>query len=391
MAGTILFVHGTGVRGERYRATLATITSQAAAHGLPEVRGVPWGDVYGAPSGAGSRSTPRYRATHGGSHLPTEEEKLAGLWAVLYTYPWFELELAAQADRPGTHAVYGDPPQQLYEQIADFQASEALKARLADLELADAFRSALSDIISCQEFFDAINNESHDLFELRRVVARALVARALTIQSAGPWTVIGPADRDEVVSRLTTDLGAEMGVWDAVTGKSKQLGWRLAESWWQSQRGAFTDKSSPLAGDIVRFLARGDEVRSYLAKQIQAVTPPVVLLGHSLGGIICVDLLCRGQVGNVNALITVGSQAPMLHELGALPALAEGAALPEHFPRWLNVYDERDMLAYLAGPVFDGATDFEVASEQPFPAAHSSYWTQPSFWPRVVEFLGHAG
>ncbi|HEX8306298.1 MAG TPA: hypothetical protein VF612_15595 [Jatrophihabitans sp.] len=387
MSGTMLFVHGTGVRGERYRATLATVTAQAAAHGLPEVRGVPWGDRYGAPSGAGSRTTPRYQATHGGRRLPTEQEKLAGLWAVLYTYPWFELELAAHADQQDADEGYDDSPQQLYEQIAGFQATPALTARLADLGLTEAFQSALTDIISCQEFFDAINNEANDLFELRRLVARAVVARALIVQSSGPWTWIEPADRDELASRLTTELGVEMGVWDAMAGKSKQLGWRLAESWWQSQRGAFTDTTSPLAGDILRFLARGDEMRSYLARQIRAVTPPVVLLGHSLGGIMCVDLLCRKPVGGVRALITVGSQAPMLHELGALPALAAEAALPEDFPPWLNVYDERDILSYLAAPIFDDAIDFEIASGQPFPASHSSYWTAPLFWRRLVEFL----
>jgi len=99
-------------------------------------------------------------------------------------------------------------------------------------------------------------------------------------------------------------------------------------------------------------------------------------------------LLAREHIPQVRALITAGSQAPLLHELGALASLEQGAVLPETFPRWLNVYDPYDFLSYLAGRVFKGrATDLCVQSLQPFPQSHSAYWTNPEMWKAVKAFL----
>ena len=110
----------------------------------------------------------------------------------------------------------------------------------------------------------------------------------------------------------------------------------------------------------------------------------MLLLGHSLGGIACVDLLVREELPQVKLLVTVGSQAPFLHEINALPSLAYDQAMSEHFPPWLNIYDLRDFLSYVGGTVFPGRVqDVLVDSKQPFPESHSAYWSNPATWKAI--------
>lgn len=98
----------------------------------------------------------------------------------------------------------------------------------------------------------------------------------------------------------------------------------------------------------------------------------------------------RTPLEHVALLVTVGSQAPFLHECGALAALDPGSPLPPGFPRWLNVYDRQDLLAFRAEPVFVGdvrVTDREVSSRQPFPLSHSAYWKNDAVYQAMAEAL----
>jgi alpha-beta hydrolase superfamily lysophospholipase len=120
----------------------------------------------------------------------------------------------------------------------------------------------------------------------------------------------------------------------------KGLAARWATAKLTKDRGSITDAAAPAAGDVARFLANRDGARTFVPAAINDIAPdPVYILGHSLGGIICVDLLVREQLGNVAGPITVGSQSPFLYEIGALPALSHPEPLPDHVPPWLNVYD----------------------------------------------------
>ena len=115
---------------------------------------------------------------------------------------------------------------------------------------------------------------------------------------------------------------------------------------------------------------------------------PVTLLTHSLGGIACVDLLASTPQAKVTGLITVGSQAPFLYEIDCLPCVRWGQKLPSGFPKWLNIYDERDLLSYIGEGVFPGQVqDFKVDNGQPFPESHSAYWTNRMVWKKIAEFL----
>ncbi|MFE2679858.1 hypothetical protein ACFXEZ_39645, partial [Streptomyces hygroscopicus] len=147
-----------------------------------------------------------------------------------------------------------------------------------------------------------------------------------------------------------------------------------------SFRSGITRGSVPAGGDILRYQARGAGVRAAIRAAVREAVDsghgPVVLLAHSLGGIACVDLLAEPDPpAGVELLVTVGSQAPFLYELDALTALRRGEPLPTAFPRWINVYDEHDLLGFVGAKVFPGrVTDLRVDTRQPFPRAHTSYF-----------------
>ena len=154
-------------------------------------------------------------------------------------------------------------------------------------------------------------------------------------------------------------------------------------------RDSLFDQSHPLAGDILLYQSRGEVIRKYIGTRIDACGDDVTIVAHSLGGVACVDLLVMDPRPKVRCLITVGSQAPLLYELGALKSLAAGEPLPTTFPRqWVNVYCRNDLLSYLAEPVFGSpAQDIEIVSDLPFPQSHSAYWHDESMWTALARFL----
>ena len=162
---------------------------------------------------------------------------------------------------------------------------------------------------------------------------------------------------------------------------SNMLTWKV-----KGRRGAFTDKTSPFSGDILFYQARGESIRHYIRDRITANRDPVEVLGHSLGGIAAVDLLAKEHLPQVKRLITVGSQAPFLYELDALTSLRWGEPLPEHFPPWLNIYDPNDFLSYVGATIFKTRMrDVKVDNGQPFPQAHSAYWSNVEVWKAIGE------
>jgi len=112
----------------------------------------------------------------------------------------------------------------------------------------------------------------------------------------------------------------------------------------------------------------------------------VVALGNSLGGIILVETLAAPDAPRPDLLVTVGSQSSLLMTIGALGALgASGARAP--FQPWLNVYDPRDFLAFVAQPVWPdepGIRDLEVDSGEGFPDSHgATYLSRPELYEAI--------
>ncbi|MFE3763075.1 hypothetical protein ACFXPI_15070 [Streptomyces sp. NPDC059104] len=281
--------------------------------------------------------------------------------------------------------------------------ADELASLLRGTGLAPGFRAALETVARSEEAARAGERATAEpeARELATALARAVTAAALASAAAGADADCTAAERDRLVELLTARLGGDARVPGArAAAVLGRLAMRVTtQPLLNARRGALTVGATPALGDILRYQARGAGLRSFLHERIIAVPGPTVLIGHSLGGIALVDLLALeaatgGPVPGAELLVTVGSQAPYLHELGALTALAPGSALPYGFPRWLNVYDRQDVLSYLAAPVFPGdprVTDHEVSSRQPFPASHSAYWKQRSLYERIEQAVNEAG
>ncbi|MGW2676996.1 hypothetical protein [Streptomyces sp. NPDC001436] len=414
-----LFVHGTGVRRERHDTLFALVRERLAAR-FPgaAVDSCFWGERFGAGLGSGGRSVPGLRVP---GHADAADAETAE-WGLLLADPLCELRVLAEAgwDTGGPGEAEGDDPfampgvqvagarvLELLHRLAEApydtpgEHPGELRALLDGTGLAAGFRPALEAAAGSAEAARAGARATAEpqARELAAALARSVTAGALA--AAGADADCTAAERDRLVDLLTTRLGGGARVPGA---RAAALLGRLAlrvstQPLLNAWRGSLTVGATPALGDILRYQARGTELRAFLHARITAEPGPTVLIGHSLGGIALVDLLALeaatgAPVPGADLLVTVGSQAPYLYELGALTALPPGSALPYGFPRWLNVYDRQDVLSYLAGPVFPGdprVSDHEVRSRQPFPASHSAYWKQPSLYERIERAVTEAG
>ncbi|WP_405977940.1 hypothetical protein [Streptomyces sp. NBC_00158] len=404
-----LFVHGTGVRRERHDALFGLVRERLGERfPAADVDSCFWGERFGAGLDAGGRSVP------GAPEGPDGGEEAAE-WGLLLTDPLCELRVLAEAGWDGEggeadpFAMPGlRPPGErvldLLHRLAGAGLPDGpgeLRALLDGTGLAAGFRPALEAAADSAEAARAGARATTEpqARELATALARSVTAAALA--EAGSDADCTAAERDRLVELLTTRLGGGARVPGsraaAVLGR---LALRVTtQPLLNARRGSLTAGAAPALGDILRYQARGAALRAYLRERITARPGPAVLIGHSLGGIALVDLLALAAadgapVPGAELLVTVGSQAPYLHELGALTALEPGSRLPYGFPRWLNVYDRQDVLSYLAGPVFPGdprVTDHEISSRQPFPASHSAYWKQKSLYERIERAVTEAG
>lgn len=386
---TLLFVHGTGVREEKYRATLDLIEKKVASFGLGlHVRGCYWGAESGAELALGGASIPTYANT--GGEPPTEEEEAVALWRILYSDPCYELRILRL--KPTTTQTFGQPPgDALVGQLKKYSPSVELTAKFDDARLADYLERAIADIAGSPELAKAAATAPAQPLEHRQAIARAILAQTIVSAEDAGLPDIPGAQRDELVKALGSELGAYgMGVGTWLKNAVRTL---AADVFLTrplvAHRGALSDTTSPFAGDILRFLADPVTATGLLRATLADLADErVVLLGHSLGGVMCVDLLAREQFSHVAGLITVGSQSPYFFEIGALPAVRPGGQLPESVPRWLNIYDVRDGLSYVGAEVFPGrVTDVGVDNGQPFPQSHSAYWSNPATWTGIAGFL----
>ncbi|MFI5774101.1 hypothetical protein ACIA74_37430 [Streptomyces sp. NPDC051658] len=407
-----VWVHGTGVRRKRHDHLFALVREGLTAR-FPEaeITSCYWGDDHGAALALSGASVPAPRAGRaGGDSLATvpPTELAVAEWQLLLTDPLCELRLLPELrtddealGMPGVRAA-GAGVAELMASLPRRPANDdELGTLLRSTCLDEAYAETL-DLVACSEEFEAACVSASDQAEAREVAAaaaRAVVAQLLA--EASESTLCTGDERDRIVDILASRLGGTgRGAVGRAGGVLLRLGMRLttqpALNHW---RGPITGRSVPAVGDILRYQARGGPLRDSLTRHITAADEPTVVLGHSLGGIALVDVLAlaalhQEPLHNVRLLVTIGSQAPFLHELGALTGLPPGASLPPGFPRWLNIYDRADLLAYLAEPVFPAPSlvaDHEVTSRQPFPVCHSAYWKLDAVYDRIAKEIEELG
>ncbi|MFZ1219780.1 MAG: hypothetical protein WAO00_10830 [Chthoniobacterales bacterium] len=118
---------------------------------------------------------------------------------------------------------------------------------------------------------------------------------------------------------------------------------------------------------------------------------PLVIIGHSLGGVISYDLLTHFAPREVDLFVTVGSQVPHFEELKLfrssdknIPSPAQKLApVPPHLRRWINVFDVVDIFSYSAKRIFDRVDDFGYDTKTYVVKAHGAYFEQDRFYERL--------
>ena len=397
MAGTLFFVHGTGVRKSGYEATLEDIRKGCANE--PRLKDVviadncPWGEELGVDAQLVSLTLPPEERTRALVRSLTPAELELALWSILLDDPLFELRIAAQQQAAQGPSIARQSP--------DVVAAAALARVAANPPgvtglAGDSLSAGAKAVAAAPELAAAAaaagNADDPEFVEL---VARAVVAFALAPASSGatrPAAALDASLRDAAVVAVATAVAPTTRGFRAwVRGKITDTVKGIATQSLRERRGGLTGDSLPKIGDIFFHLRRGSIFLDYLTEKMQPWPQPIVAFGHSLGGVMLVDLLSRPVHPPITKLVTVGSQAPLFYAMDALENLRPGSTTPAAFVPWLNIYDRADFLSYLAGEVFGlnaQIQDEEVRSGVPFPDAHGAYFQHSrtyellaNFWP----------
>jgi hypothetical protein len=383
---TVLAVHGIAQRAPEELGRLRRLSEVVtAADPQATMLWCDWGESCGARMLAGGASLPKQ---------PGPRAQPDDLWAELDQDPLFELRLLAARAHVGRRAPHHPAVgQALANRLAALSSTDALTtdAELAAVAavagLSNVISSAVTVVLDAEPARVALAGAAEPAGELREALARATVAVAMA--RAGTPGLSLPLDghtAGAVVDAITARLGgpSELGPLRWLRG----LAVARAAKWARRHQQELALGGTPYVGDVVKYLANGDGLRAQIRAALAAAEPPVIVVGHSLGGVACVDVLAEADAPPVQALITVGSQAPYLYEIDAMPRLRFGDQLRHNFPRWINVLDNADLLAFAAARLFAGhAADRVVDNGAPFPRAHWAYFDNYEFHTLIAEVL----
>lgn len=383
--GSIIFVHGTGVRLSGYRESFALAKTKALKVGIGATFiDCAWGDLFGAEFKGLSLPGP---AT--AEQMKAHSEDHAN-WSWRYDDPLHELDAYADVELSPDREIQNPGTQEHWEVIWDklmvYQLSAEVEALLGRAGISRAeWTVAWENITGASSpARQAFERSQEELEEVCKALIYALVAELHRSRVSNGMAPLSRHIRASLVERLEMEWEAET-LWFGKTMTSV-LG-RIASNFLQRKRNSLSEVVAPLIGDILLYQSRGKMIRDYIDARIKGAAAPVTLIAHSLGGIACFDLLAGKCPPQVACLVTVGSQAPLLYELGALSSLAANDALPPTFPRWLNIYDRSDMLSYAAEKLFPAAKDIEIDTEQLPMAAHSAYFENDDVWAEIAAYM----
>lgn len=172
---------------------------------------------------------------------------------------------------------------------------------------------------------------------------------------------------------------------------------KLVTNYFEDRREALIDAiGAQMIADVIGYQSHRESVQRVLRAELTRAAKaarggPVLPVALSLGGIALVDLLASWPEAPVEACVTVGSQAPLLYTFDAISSMPYDEANPPYLPvPWLNIYDSRDFLSFLAEPLFrrtDGlasVVDLRVHSGRDFPKSHGAYWELEPVWDAIA-------
>ncbi len=400
--GSLLFVHGTGVRSEGYERLLQAVAEGLHGQGIEAtLPRCAWGDDLGVSTDKVEDTLPEELVTKDalGEPVVKDAQLVAAAWSLLAEDPLFELRLLGEGKGPadGGIAVGEDPPDLAAELMLRQLQSSPPELAGTEIEL-EEFASAVNRLIKQPELGTAANavGSASDP-EFVEALARAVLALVLAEHRVDPpGTLPAVAANAEVRDGLVESILGVLEV--AVLKEYRAVRWtkrkignfaaRRVTNWALDRRDSLLSMSGPFVGDILFYQRRGHEIRSYVLERLTGLERPVVAVGHSLGGIVLIDRLSREDPPAVEQRVTVGSQSPLFFIFDALERLRPQDPLAAPFTPWLNIYNPQDFLSFCAHAVFGDTTailDKKVDPGVPFPASHSAYWHDEQVYQLIRE------
>jgi hypothetical protein len=384
--GSILLVHGTGVRLANYSKSFQIAEATAADCSIKrKLLPCAWGDQFGVEFNGDSLPDPPT------PEVVEKEKADFAYWAWILDDPLFELGTLTIRDSKTKPKMMAPPAGKAawelgLEKAKNYEPTDEFRQLLVRANLEDFWPHAFERVISDPITTNAFKASEHELPEAFRALARALVAQlhveAISKSSPGPDATL----REKMVARLRLDWEQQ------VFGLSTvffELVARAGTRYMRGRRNALNAAAALPLGDVLLYQTIGADIRSFIKMKIEKATPPVTVVAHSLGGIASVDLLALEKIQQVQGLVTLGSQSPFMYEIGSLFSLKRGQKLRADFPPWLNIFDRNDFLSFFASRVFPRqVVDFEVSSGQPFPESHSAYYGSEAVWTQIRKFIG---
>lgn len=214
------------------------------------------------------------------------------------------------------------------------------------------------------------------------------------------------------MGRTAVPLG---GVFDTVKGAADKFAGGVSDlvnnPIAKVAREKLTPKIAIFVGDVFEYLKAGSartNIRTTVmsaigeaARKARSTNEKLIVVGHSMGGVILYDLLSdAGVIAQLNAalgfefkadlLLTVGSQVALFEELkvytgssSIYPGTAPKAPMPSSIAAWWNVFNKMDVLSFVAESVFQGPVDWSVDTSAGVLDAHSAYFSNMVFYTRL--------
>ncbi|MCM5555376.1 hypothetical protein [Pleomorphomonas sp. NRK KF1] len=380
MSTYVIFVHGVANRkGGDYDKTVAKRTERfrkLVFGDTAKIENPYWGEFGANPAGGRYKCLPDYRDPGAGG-----VEVLAVAPHPAHGPAPSLIELAREDFPETVDAIYAEALDEAQE-----GGNSALPADLVrEARMAAAYASAdpnppwLAGDLSDEAFLNELTKRS--ALYAQSIGEAAAPAANVELLGVGDWLKKGAKSLEERILNAGGRLALAVG------------------------RERVHNQVAAFVGDVFSYLKEGSGREPIRKLMKDALTKAVdsgdqiVLIGHSMGGVILADCLGDRQfcdsVGlkdgrKVKALVTVGSQPGFFQEINLLgmqpmPSLAVAE-------NWINVLDELDVLSFLASPLFGGGVkDMMFSSRTGILDAHSAYFSRVQFYERLRERLRQMG